>query len=67
MAIHTAVKYGDYFKGVIVENTFTSMADMVDRVMVFASKVKGIILKNHWRSIDLVAKIEQPILYITGK
>lgn len=43
------------------------MADMVDRVMVFASKIKGFILKNHWRSIDLVAKIEQPIMYITGK
>jgi fermentation-respiration switch protein FrsA (DUF1100 family) len=67
VTIHAAVKYQQLFKGVIVENTFTSMADMVDRVMAVASKFKGLILRNHWRSIDLVPKIEQPIMFITGK
>lgn len=67
VTIHTAVKYPDVFKGVIVENTFTSMADMVDQVMFFARHIKGYILNNHWRSIDLIGKIETPILFITGK
>jgi fermentation-respiration switch protein FrsA (DUF1100 family) len=67
VTIHTASKYPNLFKGVIVENTFTSMSAMVDQVMPMAAPIKNWILNNHWKSIELVHKIEEPIMFVTGK
>jgi len=52
--------------GLILENTFTSMADMVDQVMPAVSRLKGLVLANHWESIDRIGKIKAPILFISG-
>ena len=52
--MYTAVKYPWMFRGIILENTFTSMGDMVDKVMFFAKHFKGLILNSHWNSIDIV-------------
>jgi len=53
--------------GLILENTFTSMADMVDQVMPRLAPLKGLVLANHWKSIDMIGKIKTPILFISGK
>jgi len=52
--------------GLILENTFTSMADMVDQVMPRLAPFKGLILANHWKSLDLIGKVKVPILFISG-
>jgi fermentation-respiration switch protein FrsA (DUF1100 family) len=64
--MHTAAKYPHIFRGIIVENTFTSIADMVDELFFFAKYFKGLILRNYWTSIDLVGRLNHPILFVTG-
>ena len=66
VAVHTVSKYPHLFRGVIVENTFTSISDMVDVVLSFAKHFKYIILRNHWTSISLINTIENPILFVSG-
>ena len=52
--------------GVILENTFTSMSDMVDQVFPQLSRFKSLLLFNHWESIKNIAKIKAPLLFISG-
>ncbi len=54
------------FRGVILENTFTSMSEMVDKVMFVAKYFKSLILANHWRSVDIVNLVQRPMLFVTG-
>lgn len=49
-----------------MENTFTSIDDMMDKVFSFLSPIKSIVLRNHWRSIDIISKIKVPILFIVA-
>ena len=53
--------------GVILENTFTSIPDMVDHIFVLVKHVKGLILRIGWRTIDIVPEIDIPILFVGGK
>jgi len=64
--MHTAAKYPHLFRGIIVENTFTSIADLVDELFFFAKYFKGLILRKYWTSIDLVGRLNHPILFVTG-
>ena len=66
VALYTADKYPKLFRGLIIENTFTSISDMVDEIFPFVTYFKDIILRIGWRSIDIVPNLEMPILYITG-
>jgi fermentation-respiration switch protein FrsA (DUF1100 family) len=66
VAIYTAAQYPNLFRGVIIENTFTSMSDMVDHLLSYLRFIRGFILRNKWSSIDLVSQIKTPMLYITG-
>jgi len=52
--------------GIIVENTFESIAHMVDILFPFLSPLKGMLLRNKWDSTNLAAKLKIPILYIAG-
>ena len=66
VSVHTATKYPHLFRGVVLENTFTSIPDMVDELFFFAKYFKRLILNNHWPSIDHVGTIRNPLLFITG-
>jgi pimeloyl-ACP methyl ester carboxylesterase len=66
VSIYTAAKYPDLFRGIVLENTFTSIPDMIDEHFFFAKYFKGLILNNFWTSIDLVSRIQKPMLFITG-
>jgi len=66
VAIYTAYHHPEIFRGVIIENAFTSIDDMVDVLFVFARYFKKLILRNHWRSIELVPHLKNPLLFVTG-
>ena len=55
--------YSDKIKGLIVENTFTCISDMIDVVLPVLKYFK-FLQRNHWRSIDLISSIKAPILFI---
>jgi fermentation-respiration switch protein FrsA (DUF1100 family) len=59
-------RYGSRVAGVILENTFTSIADMVDNLFPLLSYLKGIILKIRWPSVDLIGGLEHPMLFVSG-
>lgn len=53
-------------KGVIVENTFTSIPDMVDHLMPLVAKFKSLILAIRWNSMAIVPTLACPVLYLAG-
>ena len=52
--------------GLILENTFTSISDMVDIVFAKLSRFKFMVLNNHWNSQKSISKLEVPMLFIMG-
>lgn len=46
-------------RGLILENTFTSISDVVDNIFPFLSLFKNMILRINWRSIDRIEKSNQ--------
>ncbi|CDF39559.1 unnamed protein product [Chondrus crispus] len=52
-------------RGIVVENTFTSIDDMIDQVMPAISFAK-FLNRNKWNSFAAVGKIALPILFISG-
>ena len=49
--------------GLILQNTFTSISDMIDAILPLLSYVK-FLQTNHWRSIDLIGYVRAPILFV---
>ena len=68
VALHTAAlsQYKDQFLGVIVENTFTSVLDMIDLVFPIFKFFKFLV-RNPWKSIDQVRNISCPVLMLSGE
>jgi len=52
--------------GVILENTFTSIADMVDHVLPAIAWLKPLILRIRWDSLAAVPAVAAPVLFISG-
>ena len=53
-------------RGLITENTFTSIADMVDQLMPLVARFKQFVQKIFYPSIDRIEKVTSPILFIRG-
>lgn len=66
VAAQLAVKKGNSIKGLILENTFTSIGEMVDSLMPLVAKFKYFIQRLFYPTIDRIDKIECPILFIRG-
>jgi len=52
--------------GVILENTFTSISDMVDIIFPKLAKLKSLLLRNHWNTKDRIQMLKIPMLFILG-
>ena len=66
VAIRLAETKANYMKGLIIENTFTSIGDMVDNLMPLVAKFKTFIQRVFYPSIDRIPQITTPILFIRG-
>lgn len=53
--------------GVLVENTFTSISDMVDHLMPYVKLLKPLVLRIGWDSSRIVSSIRAPTLYLAGE
>jgi hypothetical protein len=56
----------ELFDGIILENTFTSIADMVDNLFYLVGYFKFLILRIGWDTKSLITTLKLPILIITG-
>jgi hypothetical protein len=52
--------------GIIVENTFLSISEMVDHLMPYVKLFKPLVLRLNWDSSVLVPNIRAPTLYLAG-
>lgn len=50
----------------ILENTFTNIASMVDHIFPYLKLIKWLVLRNFWPSIKRIGKIQLPIMFISG-
>lgn len=50
-------------RGVVIENTFTSIDDMIDQIMPFLGFAKAL-NRNKWDSLEGVKRIALPMLFI---
>ncbi|EGR29902.1 pyruvate kinase, putative [Ichthyophthirius multifiliis] len=69
VSIYAASQLNYNIKGIILENTFTSIADMVDCIFPFLKYIKQLkyrLIKNKWESIKLIDQIKNPILFISS-
>ena len=60
-------QHADIVDGIILENTFTSISDMVDIMFPFLVPIKEYVLKIGWDTNELVPKITAPLLFVMGK
>lgn len=51
------------FKGVIIENTFTTLGDLVDIMFPPLKYVRNFLLKSKFETIKIIDKIKRPILF----
>jgi len=54
-------------KGLILENTFSSISSLVDTIMPFVKYFKTFLLKNFWPSVERIPKIKVPILFLISE
>jgi len=66
VAVQLAMKQGENVAGVILENTFTSIGDMVDQLMPMVATFKSLIQRIFYPTIDRIPKVTSPILFIRG-
>ena len=67
VAAQLAMKSSNHIKGVILENTFTSIGEMVDALMPTVAVFKGLIQRVFYPTIDRIGKITCPILFVRGE
>ena len=63
VAAHVAVKMKLPFKGIIIENTFSSMGNLVDTLYPMLKMLKDYMLKNKWETINIINAVPYPILF----
>lgn len=66
VAVSLASAWPAEVKAVVLENTYTSIADMVDRLMPFLSPLKRYLLNIKWDSDKKIQHLTQPIFFISG-
>lgn len=72
VAIDLAARNRERVKGVIIENTFTSITDMAGRVLPFLAPFVGegkpcnFLCRNQWNSSTAIAQIEVPTLMLAS-
>jgi fermentation-respiration switch protein FrsA (DUF1100 family) len=63
-------KKNEFFKGAVIENTFSSISDMADTLFPFLSYIPSIkqkMLKIHFDSLSKIRMIKQcPMLFVVG-
>ncbi|OMJ93573.1 hypothetical protein SteCoe_3408 [Stentor coeruleus] len=65
VAIYVAQKFPN-IRGIMIENTFTSLPELVDHLMPKIAWMKSLILRNYWPSIQRLPFVNCKILFIAG-
>ncbi len=66
MSLYLASKFPEDVCATIIENSFTSISDMVDELFSPLSPIKKYILKIDWGSDRRIKSVTHPLLFISG-
>jgi len=66
VAVSLAAAWPAEVRAVVLENTYTSISDMVDRLMPILSPLKSYLLNIKWESDKKIKLLSQPIFFISG-
>ncbi|XXQ39521.1 Serine aminopeptidase S33 domain-containing protein [Plasmodiophora brassicae] len=66
VALFIAKRYNAEVRATIIENTFTSIPDMVDVVLPLLAPLKRLILRIDWPSRSRIGHVTHPILFLSG-
>eukprot|EP01132_Coremiostelium_polycephalum_P004650 gene4650-5809_t len=66
VAIDAASRYPDILKALILENTFSSIPEMVDVILPQLKFFKPL-CRNKWNSIETIKSVTCPILFLSAK
>jgi len=66
VSIALASSHAADIQGMILENSFTSISDLVDTLFPFLRLLKPYILRLDWNSIRRIATVVTPTLFISG-
>eukprot|EP00499_Haloplacidia_sp_CaronLabIsolate_P011382 CAMPEP_0196777056 /NCGR_PEP_ID=MMETSP1104-20130614/4998_1 /TAXON_ID=33652 /ORGANISM="Cafeteria sp., Strain Caron Lab Isolate" /LENGTH=350 /DNA_ID=CAMNT_0042147223 /DNA_START=300 /DNA_END=1357 /DNA_ORIENTATION=- len=66
VAIQVAARNPEQVAGLVVENTFTSVADMADRIAPALAWLAKPLLRVRYPSLQAVASVQAPILFLSG-
>lgn len=61
-----AEKVQEAICGVILENTFTSIMDIVNHIFPQLAFVKHLIVRMYWPTVDRIPKVRIPLLFVVG-
>jgi len=67
VAVSLAERRPDRIAAVVVENTFLSIAAMVDALMPGIAFAKNLVLRIGWDSHDKIQRLKCPIMFISGE
>ena len=59
--------YDHNFNGVVLENTFTSIDNMVDVIFPVFKYIKKLVLCMHWDTESLIGELRSPLLIVVGE
>ncbi len=66
VAVSGMTTYQDKIQGLIIENTFACMDDVVRDITHLPSCIVSTLLRSHWPSIDRIGWISRPVMVICG-
>jgi abhydrolase domain-containing protein 13 len=67
VAIYCASAYSKHIRGLILENTFASISELVDSILPWVAPFKSLMLKIKWESFTRIPKVACPILMFSGQ
>lgn len=66
VAINLASRRHKELVGMILENTFTSISRMADRMFPLLRPIRSLILRMNFDSLGRITEVEHPIIFISG-
>jgi pimeloyl-ACP methyl ester carboxylesterase len=68
VGVYCASHFPKYdIKGIIIENTFTSIGDIVDQLFSYIKYVRKYMQKNFWPTDERIGKVTQPMMFIISE
>ena len=67
VALWLAHQYPNVIRGVIVENTFTSVNDMIDTVFPRMLRWVKRLNRNRWDTLSFIPDVRVPVLFLSGR